>query len=373
MYPSWGTAKPRSISVVGRLVAIAFVLAAGALVAGCGADKKRAVACAPKPLTHYVIYRARARAGAAVTPANLDATVKALCDRARASGATGVAVRRLGINQIEIGGPNPPSGSLAKPARLAFYDWEPNLLPRAQSKPTQSLFDAATIASKQKPRAEAVDIPSDRANDAGGRKYYVFGPDRQPLGHPANPADAFYASCREVAAAFHGKGTCGASRGSIVVQVPRGIVVLGDEARSRGQAGTGYWILEDDAELTGADIKSPKQAFDPQTNEPIVTFDFTAKGRKAFARVTKREADRGAQISRPPGTDIQSTFQRFAIALDNQLVSLATINYQQNPQGIPGDTAAQVNGLGDIQQTQELARNLASHPLPLDLVAVRSR
>jgi preprotein translocase subunit SecD len=150
-------------------------------------------------------------------------------------------------------------------------------------------------------------------------------------------------------------------------------VVVKDEARAPAQAGTGFWVLEDDAELTGADIKDPKQAFDPQTNEPIVTFGFTGKGRAAFARVTRREALRGANIVRPPGTPIQSTFQTFAIALDNQLVSRATIDYQQNPQGIPGDTGAQINGLGDIAQTQELARNLANRPLPLDLVRVSAR
>ncbi|MEA2437747.1 MAG: SecD/SecF fusion protein [Thermoleophilaceae bacterium] len=374
MYPSWGTAKPPSIRGVGRLLTIAFAVAVAVFVAGCGGGgEKHAVACAPKPLTHYVIYRARGRDGAAVTPTTLDATVKALCDRARAAGATGVAVRRIGAGQIEIGGPKPPSGALGAPARLVFYDWEPNLLPAAQSRPTVSLFKAVQIASRQKPRAEAVDLPSDRANDATGRKYYVFGPDRKPLGSAPNAADAFYASCPEIAAAFHGPGTCGASRGSTVVEVPRGIVVLKDESRPPQQAGIGYWILEDDAELTGADIKDPQQQFDPQTNEPIVIFDFTGKGRMAFARTTRREALRGARIPRPPGTPIVDTFQKFAIALDNQLVSLATIDYQQNPQGIPGDTGAQLNGLGDIQQTQELARNLGSRPLPLDLVRVSTR
>src|SRR2546423_517099 len=186
-------------------------------------------------------------------------------------------------------------------------------------------------------------------------------------------ANALYSRCQELYVALHDPGACGASRGSLVVTVPRGVVVLKDEARVPAQAGTGYWVLEDDAELTGADITAPKQAFDPQTNEPIATFNFTERGRRAFARVTKREARRGEQIRRPSGTDIQSTFQTFAIALDNQLVSRATIDYQQNPNGIPGDTGAQINGLGDIAQTQDIARAMASPPLPLDLVRVGSR
>src|SRR5204862_273022 len=96
----------------------------------------------------------------------------------------------------------------------------------------------------------------------------------------------------------------GPAAGSLVVKVPRGIVVVKGEQRGKSKGTLGYWVLEDDSELSGSDIKDPKQAFDPQTNEPIVTFNFTDKGRAAFARATKREADRGAQILRPPGTDI---------------------------------------------------------------------
>jgi SecD/SecF fusion protein len=151
-----------------------------------------------------------------------------------------------------------------------------------------------------------------------------------------------------------------------VIAVPSGVVVLKDER-------AGYWVLADKPELTNADITDPKQAFDPQTDEPIVTFGFTDKGRQAFARVTKREARRGAQIVRRPGTPLPDTFQSFGIALDNQLVSRAVIDYQQNPNGIPGDTGAQINGLGDIGQTQQIARSMASRPLTLDLVRIGSR
>ena len=54
-----------------------------------------------------------------------------------------------------------------------------------------------------------------------------------------------------------------------------------------------FFVLEDDSELSGTDIKNPEQNFDPNTKEPIVTMEFTDKGREAFARVTKRIAERG--------------------------------------------------------------------------------
>jgi SecD/SecF fusion protein len=98
-----------------------------------------------------------------------------------------------------------------------------------------------------------------------------------------------------------------------------------------------------------------------------VSFSFTDKGRAAFARATKREAQRGAAILRAPGQDARSTFQKFAITLDNQLVSVATVSYIDNPEGIPGDTGAQINGIGDIQQTQDLAQSLRIGALPIAL------
>jgi hypothetical protein len=322
------------------------------MVAGCaGGDKKRSVGCEGKPdFTHYVLYRARAVPAATVGPATLDATVKQICDRARRAGVS-VSVQRVGTGQIKVGGATLPSGSLAAPGRLAFYDWEPNLLPPSQAQPTLGLVQAVRLASKQKPRAEAVDRPlGDRRNDTSGAKYYVFGPGGPP------DVNSYYSS---------------RPRGGVVGAVPRGVVVLKDEPHGSGRPG--YWVLEDDAELTGRDIRDPKQSFDAQTSEPIVTFAFTGRGQRAFARLTRREAERGARIRLRPGAVPQDSFQTFAIALDGRLVSRATINYRENPHGIPGDTGAQINGLGGIEQTQALARNLATGPLTLDLVPIRTR
>ena len=151
------------------------------------------------------------------------------------------------------------------------------------------------------------------------------------------------------------------------MKVPRGIVVVKDQQRGTSKQSLGYWVLEDDSELSGSDIKDPKQGFDPQTNEPIVSFSFTDKGRAAFARATKREAQRGQNILRGPGQTPQDTFQRFAITLDNQVVSLATISYIDNPDGIDGQTGAQINGIGNIQDTQDLAQSLRIGALPISL------
>src|SRR3954468_15002081 len=376
-----------------------------------------------------------------VTPQAISDAIETIRKRTDALGVSEPEIQRAGPDQISIGLPAVKNAARAEQqvgttAQLQFYDWEPNLLPPGKQNPTLSLFTAVDTASKQKPRAEATDIPPggpsdaikkqfggdqkkieeyyDRQNDTAGDKYYLFGPGNgvtRKLLRPgqvgqqagvaaqkaaANDATQFYESCKEISDDYqgtsatrapHGTGSGKAAKntacpltlkaladkgvgppaGSLVIKVPRGIAVVKAEQQGKSQASLGYYTIEDDSELSGSDIKDPKQTFDPQTNEPIVSFEFTDKGRAAFARATKREAERGAAILVPPGTDPQSTFQKFAITLDNQVVSLATINYRENPEGIPGDTGAQINGIGNIQQTQDLAQNLRIGALPIAL------
>ena len=95
--------------------------------------------------------------------------------------------------------------------------------------------------------------------------------------------------------------------------------------------------------------------------------EFTDRGREAFARVTARIADRGSKIIPQAGTPRDQTFQRFAITLDNKIVSLATIDYVQNPEGIDGRTGAQIENIGDIGQTNDLAESLRIGALPIEL------
>jgi SecD/SecF fusion protein len=251
----------------------------------------------------------------------------------------------------------------------------------------------------------------DGKNDTTGDKYYLFRPaakgGQRQLIRPgevkageggtaqANDASAYYGSCAEIAADFTqtaaakrqqgggaakpAKGTAcpatlkslgghGPPAGSLIVKVPRGIIVVKQEKDRRApkNQADAYYVLEDDSELSGSDIKDPKQASDPQTSEPIVTFSFTDAGRKAFARATKREAQRGQNLL-APGVANGDKEQRFAISLDNQIVSLATISFIDNPEGIPGDTGAQINGIGDLGQTQDLAENLRIGALPISL------
>ena len=200
-----------------------------------------------------------------------------------------------------------------------------------RGRPRRSI-EAVEAASKQKGKAEATDVPpgsdmtpaqADKANNTAKDRYYLFGPDQLPIGpdkkplrtgtyepsgtckdllsdYDAEPGPApEFAKDTECLKELEALGSGGPPAGSRVIKVPEGV--------RGGRAGAGrrtsrpqiqrYTVLEDDSELSGEDIKNPKADTDPNTNAPLVTMEFTDKGREAFARVTKRIAERGFEQS----------------------------------------------------------------------------
>jgi SecD/SecF fusion protein len=369
-----------------------------------------------------------------VTAQAIDDAIETIRKRTDALGVSEPEIQRAGQNQISIGLPDVDNADRAiaqvgTTAQLQFYDWEPNVLgPQGADAPfagRTSLYDAIEVAAEQEPRAEATDLPPggaseeieqrfdgdkkkiqqyyDERNDSHSGRYYLFGPDKQLIAGPDSTCKELLSDyegvesgpkrkqsqipkdskCRdELAAIPVGNSTAGAAEstakqksgppaGSEILEVPRGIVVI-EAARAQNQPADvqNYYVIEDDSELSGADIKNPEQSTDQRTNEPIVTMEFSDDGRKAFAAVTKRIAQRGAEIFPPPGTDRDQTLQRFAITLDDEIVSIATIDYRENPEGIDGRTGAQINGIGNLQDTQDLAESLRIGALPIELKLV---
>ncbi|HEX2160802.1 MAG TPA: protein translocase subunit SecD, partial [Thermoleophilaceae bacterium] len=369
-----------------------------------------------------------------VTAQAIDDAIETIRKRTDALGVSEPEIQRAGENQISIGLPDVENADRAieqvgTTAQLQFYDWEPNILgnqgPDAPFAGRTSLYDAVEVAAEQKPRAEPTDIPPDgveeaveqrfdgdrkqiqryydRRNDSHSGRYYLFGPDKDLIAGPDStckellsdyegvergperrPAQIPKGSeCREELAAIpvgdHQGGaeestatpSSGFPAGSEVLEVPRGVVVVeATRAPNQPEDVQNYFVIEDDSELSGADIKNPEQNTDQRTNEPIVTMEFSDDGREAFAAVTKRIAQRGSEIIVPPGTDREQTLQRFAITLDDEIVSLATIDYRENPEGIDGRTGAQINGIGSLQETQDLAESLRIGALPIELKLV---
>jgi SecD/SecF fusion protein len=345
-----------------------------------------------------------------VTQQALDDAVETIRKRTDALGVSEPEIQRSGRDQISIGLPDVQNADRAiqqvgTTAQLQFYDWEANVLgERGPDNPfagTKSLYDATEFASTQTGKAEQTDVPegsdespeqADQNNNTAGDRYYLFGPDRLPIGPDKKPVrTADYepsGSCRELLSDYEpdsgpapeyaknteckeqleALGSGGPPAGSRVIMVPEGVVVVEAEpVEGQPPQIKRFFVIEDDSELSGRDIENPEQQFDPNTNAPIVTMEFTDQGREAFARVTKRLADRGARIILPPGSDREQAFQRFAITLDNKIVSLATIDFVQNPEGIDGRTGAQIEGIGTIEETQDLAESLRIGALPIEL------
>jgi len=378
-----------------------------------------------------------------VTPEAIDDAIQTIRKRTDALGVSEPEIQSAGANQISIGLPDVQNADRAEEqvgatAQLQFYDWEPNVLgergteaPYAGSK---ALYQAAQAAAKAKPKGpEATDLPPggatakvkrrfgddkraiqtyyDKRNDTSRDKLYLFNAEQRLIAGPdPNCAELFAdfesaegparsakdvpkaSECRDQLAGVPvGKAEPAAERsdarrntgppaGSTVLKVPRGVAIVESE-RGLKQPETvhNYYVIEDDSELSGSDIKNPEQSADPQTQAPSVTMEFNDKGRAAFGAVTKRIAQRGFECSSvrtaalaPPQCGArfgpgENAEQRFAITLDNKIVSLATIDYQRDPEGIDGRTGAQITGLGSIQEAQDLAESLRIGALSIEL------
>src|SRR4051794_37651729 len=240
-----------------------------------------------------------------VTPQAIDDALQTIRKRTDALGVSEPEIQRAGPDQISIGLPDVKNAQRAKEqvgttAQLQFYDWEPNVLgPRGPNSPyagSKALFQAVEVASKSKPRAEATDIPPggpspeiqkrfgndkqkieqyyDRTNDSAKDKFYLFGADQKLIHGPDTsckellsdytpkggtaPASR-YAKDTQCSAELRALGSGGPPAGSRILKVPQGIVVVEAEKASKNQPASvkRYFVLEDDSELSGSDIKNP--------------------------------------------------------------------------------------------------------------------
>jgi SecD/SecF fusion protein len=293
--------------------------------------------------------------------------------------------------------------ALAAPARLEFYDWEANALtPNGKTVASQlqkqdptalqisqgsgvapgnpgagsmNLYDAVTLASKQAPE------PS--FDNARGPAYYMLGApgsqacklaaeDRGTVptvgshcylsGPNANKQDLISALPNGVHAAE-----------AQTLVVPRGITVLQAvpasfaDAPAMSSGAAEFFVLKDHVSLLGSDITNPQPSTDPAGN-PNVKFGFSAKGKNEFQSVTSAIAHRGDVVSRLG----QTLDQHFAVALDNRLITVPSIDFKMYPDGISGNSGADITAGFAVQSAQDLATMLRFGPLPVSLAVLRS-
>src|SRR5215207_7328081 len=317
-----------------------------------------------------LVYQGKATKQTAVNAESLQRALDIMRDRVDAFGVAEPELARTGEDQIEVNLPGVEDAERAarqvgSTAQLFFYDWEKNVLDEncktndteinGGQQPVTGLYNAVKRASKCE-----IAVPKNSQAAAASRFYAFDKVSKKPFnnGIPgetrAEALDGLTAEQKEKAE---------------VIEVKPGVLVLRDEKPSADAPDPdAFWIIKDDPGLSGTDIKNPEQNFDQRGgNEPIVTFDFNDKGRKAFQTITARVAQRGADNANPLNPDPESNSQHFAIALDNELVSVPLINYRENPDGIDGSTGAQISGGFTITSAQDLAKVLKTGALPLRL------
>jgi preprotein translocase subunit SecD len=116
-----------------------------------------------------------------------------------------------------------------------------------------------------------------------------------------------------------------------------------------GENGEKY-LIEKRALVSGGDLVDAQPGFDQRNGEPIVNFRFNSAGGRKFADVTK-----------------QNVGKRFAIVLDNKVISAPVIN-----EPIPGG-AGQISGSFTVQSANDLAILLRAGALPAPLTVVEER
>jgi SecD/SecF fusion protein len=319
-----------------------------------------------------------------VDQAALDRAIDVMRDRVDALGVSEPEIQRSGENQINVGLPDVENAEQAQEqvgqvAQLYFYDWEPNVIgPDGKAAATNAevtggqqagqvggitLYEAVQRASKR----PAVD---DGNNTHEGLFYALDTKDKKVL---AGPVETRQELTDDLQQAVEDRQITAQERDDAEVkEVKPGTIIVRAEQPDNvpeAQKSDQWYVLADNVALRGTDIKNPEQNFDQGaggSGQPIVTFDFTDKGRKTWEQVTREIARRG-QSQQLPGTPPEAAAQHFAIVLDNELISVPFIDFVQNPNGIDGANGSQIEGGFTIESAQELSNLLKTGALPVRL------
>jgi SecD/SecF fusion protein len=340
-----------------------------------------------------------------VSGEDIDNSISIIEERINKLGVSEPEVARLGNEEITVSLPGITDADRAAEqvgttAQLYFFDWETNLLGperaigghpgqqpppgplkasekrwkdagrNAKSADNQQLifagayptaYEAAQLAAEQKP-----DTKCENCTVAKPR-YYLFAKDEphELLAGPELKKKDLYVSPT-------GKKL---PKDGIVVEIPAGTILVSEyptdeSGKTDKTAKPGWFALRDNPALSGTDITDPKQEYDPNSNEPNVSFGFTDAGRDAFHEVTQQIAQRGqAQAIGPvSGEQAAALSGHFAVVLDNEVKTRPIIDFSQNPDGIDGREGAQISGgFQSPQEAQELATTLQIGALPISL------
>jgi SecD/SecF fusion protein len=335
-----------------------------------------------------VVLKAVPPKGHELTSEDLDRSIDIMRNRIDKLGVSEPEIRQQGSNQIviQLAGVHDPGSAaklIGKTAVLEFYDFEADLtgpsvtggltkVPVA----TGSLFGLLSA-----PETRAL------ADKGTPSQWYLFNPQKVVKAGPTPTRKALLNSDivqKPVTQAGLGKHI---PKDWTILTVPQNTIVVSCEVEAGNCLSTQqlttkkvfYLLKHKDAtkedeigipEMTGSELKlsGTRADIDPQTSAPVVLMQFTGKGKRIFHEITRREADRGqlACAGQRDQEAVQRCAQHFAIILDGEIQSVPYIDFVRNPDGIPGDTGAQIEmGGGSLGDAKDLALVLQTGALPV--------
>jgi preprotein translocase subunit SecD len=338
--------RPRRVAVALVAAAMLAALVVAATTIDVATDEKPVVA--PPPGSTLTYRAAPVRGGDAAAVAERSAEV--LRERLAAAGVANATVSVTG-ERVDIDADRATLGAvaaLAVPGQLTIHDWEASVL-GSDGRPAPA--GAAAVPPVPVSQYDAV-VRAAKAQAASGPRalWLVDDGAREVLAGPQLDRDAL-------------TGGEPVPDGARVLDAPSGVRVVQESGPERGR----WYALADSAALSNADVARARAARDPALGDPIVAFDFTARGQEAFSSLTREIAQRGRAVA-TAGGDPMEAFQHLAFVLDGELVSVPFIDFRVAPNGIDGTDGAQIQGGLTDERARQIAAILNSGPLPATLL-----
>jgi SecD/SecF fusion protein len=351
-----------------------------------------------------VVLKAVPPKGHTLTASDLDRSVSIMQDRINKLGVSSPEVRKQGADQIviQLAGVHDPAAAaklIGKTAQLQLFDFEadvtgPSVDANGNPVAQPTLFGLLTQVQKQatKGSPEAYYLFRSKSTTTttqkkttvtkNGKKTTVLKPVKTTkvthklIQGPANTKAALLKP--------YG-GHQPASTQIMLVPAHRTVIdclastgCLGAGAAGVSSSGVYYYLLkyfpdrktDPIPEMTGGDlVLSGTRADFGQSNQPIVTLQFTGHGSNVFERITRNEWERGKTRYSLAGSsgDPLNYVQHFAIVLDGELKSTPYIDFTNAAlqSGIAGNAEIDLGQGGSFQEAKDLALVLQTGALPV--------
>jgi SecD/SecF fusion protein len=330
-----------------------------------------------------VVLEARPESGQELTEADLDRSVEIIRERIDKLGVTEPDVRKQDNNQIavQLAGVFDTEAAveiIGKTAQLHLYDLQKNL--QTPSRDVRG-FPVANDSLWKILNDPTVKRRAERGKPAA---FYLFDAKNKRVAGPKETRTELLDGRKVKALLKNGK----LPKKYKVRKLPAKTIILRCGIDQRycpavnevEPSRTYYYLMKFDInnkdepvpEMTGRDfdLDGTQSDFDTRTNEPIVSMQFTDSGEDKFHDVTRELAQRGQVVRSTNRIDDELAFQQFAIVLDDVIQSAPVIDFNENPDGIPPGNGAQISGIGDLGEAQDLALVLQTGALPVNFATL---